>query len=96
MISPRVTSKSVNSAQCGAPEFLAKASEDASPTGLSAADTRQAWIRMAAYFRAAQRGFAPGREVEDWLEAEREIDRKYPIQREPRPVMRLRGRSAAR
>ena len=27
-----------------------------------------------AYRRAEQRGFAPGGEVEDWLEAEREVD----------------------
>lgn len=27
-----------------------------------------------AYRRAEQRGFAPGSEVDDWLEAEREVD----------------------
>jgi hypothetical protein len=27
-----------------------------------------------AYRRAEQRGFAPGDEIEDWLEAEREVD----------------------
>jgi Protein of unknown function (DUF2934) len=27
-----------------------------------------------AYRRAEQRGFAPGGEIEDWLEAEREVD----------------------
>lgn len=30
-------------------------------------------IREAAYFRAMQRGFAPGHELEDWLAAEREV-----------------------
>jgi hypothetical protein len=30
-------------------------------------------IAEAAYYRAAERGFAPGRELEDWLEAEAEI-----------------------
>ena len=30
-------------------------------------------VRMAAYFRAQQRGFAPGNEWEDWLAAEAEI-----------------------
>ncbi|HYE37672.1 DUF2934 domain-containing protein [Methylocaldum sp.] len=30
-------------------------------------------IAEAAYYRAERRGFAPGYEVEDWLEAEREI-----------------------
>ena len=31
-------------------------------------------ISELAYRRAEQRGFAPGNEVEDWLEAEREVD----------------------
>ena len=35
---------------------------------------RDAMVRMAAYFRAEQRGFAPGSEWEDWLAAEAEID----------------------
>jgi hypothetical protein len=30
-------------------------------------------IAEAAYLRAAHRGFAPGGETDDWLEAEREI-----------------------
>jgi hypothetical protein len=30
-------------------------------------------IAEAAYYRAAERGFAPGRELEDWLEAEAQI-----------------------
>jgi hypothetical protein len=36
-------------------------------------DERRIAIALAAYYRAEQRGFAPGFEVEDWLEAEREI-----------------------
>ena len=35
---------------------------------------RDALIREAAYFRAERRGFAPGQELEDWFEAEREVD----------------------
>ena len=35
---------------------------------------RDTMVRMAAYFRAEQRGFAPGNEWEDWLAAEAEID----------------------
>jgi hypothetical protein len=31
-------------------------------------------ISRAAYRRAQQRNFAPGRELDDWLAAEREID----------------------
>ena len=34
---------------------------------------RDEMVRMAAYFRAEQRGFTPGNEWEDWLAAEAEI-----------------------
>jgi Protein of unknown function (DUF2934) len=36
-------------------------------------DLHHTAIAEAAYFRAERRGFAPGHELEDWLEAEREI-----------------------
>lgn len=36
-------------------------------------------IAEAAYYRAQRRGFAPGREMEDWLEAEREVGGAVPI-----------------
>jgi hypothetical protein len=35
---------------------------------------RDQMIATAAYFRAANRQFEPGHELEDWLSAEREID----------------------
>ena len=35
---------------------------------------RHALIEKAAYLRAEHRGFEPGHELEDWCEAEREID----------------------
>lgn len=38
------------------------------------AERREARIRERAYFRAEQRGFASGHAIEDWLEAEREVD----------------------
>lgn len=34
-------------------------------------------IAKAAYFRAERRGFARGHEVEDWLEAENELRRRF-------------------
>ena len=37
---------------------------------------REARIREAAYAKAQQRGFVPGHEEEDWLEAERTVDRE--------------------
>ena len=41
----------------------------------AAAERRQSMIREAAYFRAERRGFVGGNPVNDWLEAEAEIDR---------------------
>lgn len=40
------------------------------------AEDRQALIREAAYYRAARRGLAAGKELEDWLAAEAEIDQR--------------------
>lgn len=40
----------------------------------SYSDSREARIAEAAYWRAERRGFAPGGELEDWLQAEREVD----------------------
>ena len=37
-------------------------------------DSREAEIARGAYFLAQGRGFGPGRELEDWLAAEREVD----------------------
>jgi hypothetical protein len=42
--------------------------------GLIPASLRHDMISESAYFRAEARGFFPGRELEDWLAAEREID----------------------
>lgn len=38
-------------------------------------EARRNMIAQAAYFRAERRGFIAGYELEDWLEAEREIAR---------------------
>lgn len=35
---------------------------------------REPMIRMAAYLRSLNRRFQPGKELEDWLSAEQEID----------------------
>ncbi len=38
------------------------------------AEERKKMIEKAAYFRAEQRNFEPGHEVEDWLAAEKEVE----------------------
>lgn len=40
----------------------------------SRAAARYARIALAAYRRAEARGFGPGKELDDWLAAEREVD----------------------
>ena len=50
-------------------------SASATATAVAPGALREDLIRTAAYFRAERRGFAPGAELEDWLEAEREVDR---------------------
>jgi hypothetical protein len=44
---------------------------------------REARIRDNAYFRAQCRGFAPGRELDDWCAAEREVDSQLAASRDP-------------
>ena len=46
---------------------------DLSHTGVTA-EERHHLIAEKAYFRAERRGFAPGAELQDWLEAETEIE----------------------
>jgi hypothetical protein len=41
-------------------------------TDATSQETRRQ-IAEAAYFRAKERGFAPGRELDDWVEAESEV-----------------------
>jgi hypothetical protein len=45
----------------------------AGSTGAVPPAQREELIRLAAYFRAERRGFAPGNDWEDWLAAEAEI-----------------------
>lgn len=45
-----------------------------SALGTVAAEERYRMIQDAAYYRAEKRGFAPGHDLEDWAEAEREVD----------------------
>ncbi|HEX6007449.1 MAG TPA: DUF2934 domain-containing protein [Burkholderiales bacterium] len=40
-------------------------------------DERRRMVAEAAYYRALQRGFAAGGEVDDWLAAEREINDQF-------------------
>ena len=41
--------------------------------GDAAPDARHDAIAKAAYYKAERRGFAPGSDMQDWLDAEREL-----------------------
>lgn len=68
-----------NSIGLHAPTGRRKASSSGPPEAVPTVEarvdveTRRAMVAQAAYFRAERRGFAPGHELDDWLEAEREI-----------------------
>jgi hypothetical protein len=40
-------------------------------------ETRRQLVAAEAYFRAERRGFAAGREIEDWIAAESVIDSRF-------------------
>jgi Protein of unknown function (DUF2934) len=52
--------------------WLAMVRRSASAVSVASAEF-EALIAERAYFKAERRGFAPGRELEDWLAAEREL-----------------------
>jgi Protein of unknown function (DUF2934) len=49
----------------------------------TAVKSREEAIAELAYFRALNRGFEPGHEVEDWLEAEAEYEKQHRARRLP-------------
>ena len=53
------------------------ATEREAPRASSSGDERHRMIAEAAYYRALSRGLMPGREVDDWTQAEAEIDRVF-------------------
>ncbi|MCX7960080.1 MAG: DUF2934 domain-containing protein [Burkholderiales bacterium] len=56
------------------PADAASVASREAPAAAISAEERERMIARAAYFRAEKRGFAPGRELEDWLAAEAEVD----------------------
>jgi hypothetical protein len=50
-----------------------RGNSEARPGPVLSAQERQRLVEQAAYFRAEKRGFAPGCELQDWVEAEAEV-----------------------
>jgi hypothetical protein len=65
----------VSNPQAGVASILEAADGRAASIEVSN-EERYKLIAKAAYFRAEQRSFAPGYDLEDWLQAETEIERK--------------------
>lgn len=66
-----------------APSAAPKTSKPAAPSPMNAAaradltpDELRKLISEAAYYRAKQRGFQPGHELDDWIQAEAEVSRR--------------------
>lgn len=51
-------------------------------------ESQRALIAETAYFKSERRGFAPGSEVADWLEAEREVEALLAGKSTPRRAQR--------
>jgi hypothetical protein len=58
------------------PPPFGSAQEGTSASPNASDESRQEEIARGAYYRAEARGFAPGYELEDWLEAERELNER--------------------
>lgn len=52
------------------------------PGPASSSEERAQWIATAAYYRAQQRGFTEGYELEDWLEAEKALEESLVMHKE--------------
>ena len=69
---PRVRAKSTTPR---AKKPAASATAAKAPTAVTVSeDVRRGMIAEGAYLRAERRGFAPGHEAQDWLDAEAEVD----------------------
>jgi len=75
---PTVTIKKRAPRKAAAPATAAaeKAKPAIAPASFVGPGQRAALIAKTAYYRAENRGFAPGHETEDWLAAESEVDAK--------------------
>jgi hypothetical protein len=72
------TKKAVNTKKASTRKVAKTPTKAAKPDNSSidiAPEERWKMIAIAAYHKAEKRGFAPGHELQDWAEAEKEIDK---------------------
>jgi hypothetical protein len=70
---PRVENREIDGKIIGEADGAVDTSQMAAADAGVTREERHQLIAVAAYFRAERRNFAPGCELEDWLEAEAEI-----------------------
>lgn len=72
----RARHSSIRSVDVDPPELDVPQEDPAEGTGATSIDATERLERIAraAYYRGEKRGFSQGFEVDDWLEAEREVD----------------------
>lgn len=66
--------ETVSKSKSGGPARRAPESDELDVAPANDAISREQLIAVAAYFRAEQRGFTPGNEMSDWLEAEADME----------------------
>jgi hypothetical protein len=76
MADPKERRKTPHKAPAATPKHDSRSASTSASGGVhaqaSSEETRRQ-IAEAAYFRAKERGFEPGHELEDWIEAESEV-----------------------
>jgi hypothetical protein len=68
-VAPKPKRKTLTASRKKTPAVSPAAANSQPPTALDL----NAAIATSAFYLAAERGFAPGRELDDWLEAERRV-----------------------
>ena len=73
-VAPAKPKAAPKAAAKAAPKAAATVARPKKPAEIPA-QQRKHYVEMAAYYIAERRGFAPGNPLEDWVQAEAEIDR---------------------
>lgn len=71
----KTTSGNLSKSKSGGTTPQPREPMDRGMTPANDAIPREQFIAVAAYFRAEQRGFAPGNELSDWLDAEADVEK---------------------
>jgi hypothetical protein len=76
MAAPKERRNSPRRTTTATPKHDSQAAMNTNSRADASADEIRQLIAQAAYYRAKQRGFEPGHELEDWVQAESEILRR--------------------